>query len=1106
MTGAQAVGLGRADCGCVVTVSELVADSPLPSPTSDTWRAALTGLPAGATEADALLVAWATLDARRQRVDEVRIGYGDPSLGDGAIVPFRLALPEGATARDRLAAAARARAQLSAPSSAGEGGRAAIVPGGGTSVETAVRLRGPEPTDAPVAGLRLWVEAWSKGDGLGIVVRGAEGTDPAEVGRALGRLQALLEGMLNEPDRPLRELSAIGAEEAEEVLALAGGDGPTTDLLAASVPAAFAARVAATPHDPALMTADETLSFAQLDACALTVAAKLEEVEVEPGDIVGVCIPRSAHLAASILGAWRVGATFLPLDPRWPEARLKTVLGDSKAKAVLCLAQGDTNLPDDVATQRVFLGDLWPPPPPKAPHPIEPESPAYVLYTSGSTGTPKGVVVPHRALLAHAEAITATFGLSSDDRCLQFTAPIFDVSLEELIPTWLAGACTVLRSDEAASSLGVFLREVQQSRITVLNLPSAFFTELAVHGRETGETLPASVRLVVAGGERVSPRAYADWRERHPRVRFLNGYGPTETTVTSTVCDPVQAGVVADGRRELPIGRPLGRCRAYIVEPGGTLAPRGALGELWIAGPQVALGYLGRPEKTAEVFGDDPWGAGPRYRTGDLVRWSPGGQLEFLGRVDHQVKIRGHRIEPGEIAAALVADRRVRDAYVGVRPDANGNPRLVAWVVPVEEGAVSASALLKLCEAQLPPTLVPSALGLVSAFPLTASGKVDHRALETPADAAGRGDYVPPVTDRELCVARIFEDLLGLEKVSATGDFFDLGGHSLLAVRLLSRLNAGQSGAKVELAHLFQDPTVRGLAEVLDGSGHVGQSHLVQLNKSDATGHPLFCVCGVQIYAELGRALATERPVYGAFLPVEQEALEDPTGAGFDVQTMARQYLELIRAKQPTGPYFLSGISFGGMVAFEMARQLEAQGERVGLLVLLDTFLTRGVKPRGLGGKLRMRIRETLKTDRSLREYVRDRFHGLTARLLRTKDEEGPSDGRTADLHALRSALFVKAAMRFEQQAESHPVPFKGRALIFRASEGLAGDVARDEYAPDLGWGELLAPGTERKTVTGTHVGILKGPGVEEMVAVLRPRLAMLDARPSLTPPPPVNA
>jgi amino acid adenylation domain-containing protein len=506
---------------------------------------------------------------------------------------------------------------------------------------------------------------------------------------------------------------------------------------------------------------------------------------------------------------------------------------------------------------------------------VAPEAPAYVLYTSGSTGKPKGVLVSHDALMSHARAILPAFGLTRADRCLQFTSPSFDVSLEEMLPTWLAGARVVLRSDASATSIDAFFAELTQHAVTVVNVPSAFFAEIAVYVRDTKRTMPRTVRLVVVGGERPSPVAYAAWRRFHGGVRFLNAYGPTEVTITSTYCDPAESGVPADGRTDLPIGRGLGRCRTYVVEPGGDLAPLGVPGELCIAGPQVALGYLGRPELTAERFAPDPFGGGAdpaerrMYRTGDLVRRLPAGDLEFCGRVDEQVKIRGFRIEPGEIESILRADPRVRDAVVAARENRAGSLRLVAWAVPTASAAAAldADALRAICRAQLPAYMIPSSFAIVDALPLTPSGKVDKRALGEPDDDAGASTFVQPRGDVETWIASLFAELLGRDRVGAEDGFFELGGHSLLAVRLLSRINARTSRERVELGTIFAHPTVRGLARAIEMGGAAGTPTIVPLNRAEPGGLPLFCICGVELYARLGRAMEADRRVYGVFLP-----------------------------------------------------------------------------------------------------------------------------------------------------------------------------------------------------------------------------------------------
>jgi amino acid adenylation domain-containing protein len=823
------------------------------------------------------------------------------------------------------------------------------------------------------------------------------------------------------------------------------------------------------------------LTFAALDRLANGVAAELAEAGARPGDVIAVSMKRSRELAAALIAVLRSGMTYLPIDPAYPIEHRRGLVADSKAKLVLVDEPSELEHALVIERRESTVSPAVP---------IDPLSPAYVLYTSGSTGAPKGVLVPHRALFAHARAIVPAFELTASDRCYQFTSPSFDVSIEEMLPTWLAGAAVVLRSDAVTSSIAELVRELAQHRVTVVNLPSAFFSEVAEHVRTTSTPLPAAVRLVVVGGEAVNPAAYAAWRAAHPNVRFLDAYGPTEVTITSTYCDPEASGVPADGATPLPIGRGLGSCRAYVLDQNGDLAPNGVPGELALAGPQVALGYLGRAEETAARFAADPFVPGqPMFRTGDLVERLASGDLAFLGRIDDQVKIRGYRIEPAEIEAVLRSLPAVEDAVVAARRDASGSLRLLAWVVLGGEADPAGTEAVRAALAKrLPSHMMPAAITAVDAFPLGPTGKVDKARLPEPSAPADVDRFVPPADDLETWIASLFAELLGQGRIGAEDNFFDLGGHSLLAMRLLAKLNA-RARTPLDLSTLFAQPTVRELARALESGRRPELPTLVALNRGDGRRVPLFCVCGVQLYADLARALESERSVFGAFLSLETDALTGKRRPTLDVVEMAREYIELVRGEQPNGPYLLGGVSFGGILAYEMARQLRASGQSVALLALFDAILPRAiVKPSALE-RARSHVRRLAGDPREYAGHVSQRVRHHLSRW--TKHRIGRNDSQAFDLHDFRDELFQAALVDYERTIE----PYDGRVVLFRATNGLGYEGER--IASDLGWTGLIPASTTTHDVEGTHLGILSEPGVLSIARVLRSETEHIDPKPA---------
>ncbi|UJR81063.1 Peptide synthetase [Sandaracinus amylolyticus] len=532
----------------------------------------------------------------------------------------------------------------------------------------------------------------------------------------------LLRSFAERPDARLGELAMIPADEAG-VLASRGVPGfpiaPDHEGYGTVLERVMIERSARL----AIESGGRTLSYAELDEVSGLFASGLAAHGVSRGAKIALALPRSLELFVAQLGALRAGVTFVPLDLRRPAGSLADVVEDAQVALVIVAGERapfDADVPtmrvDDVIA-RGRAGVLSDPP--------RGEDAAYSLYTSGSTGKPKGVLVPHRALLAHNRAVMREYELGPDDRVLQFASPAFDVALEEVYPTWLAGACVVLRSDAASESLDVFLDEIARERITVLNLPTAFFHELVHRMERDGTRLPAHVRLLVIGGERVSARAFHAFRAMPGAPRLLNAYGPTEATISCTVYDPER-----DPRpigSEIPIGRPLASARAYVLGLQREIVPDGAIGELFVGGPTVALGYHARSELDASRFVPDPFaGSGTMYATGDLARIDARGVIEFFGRTDHQVKIRGFRIELGEIESALRALPEVRDAIVRARR-LGGSDRIVAWVVPQLPRA-SADLLRAALSERLPEYMVPKSYVLLDALPVASGGKIDERA------------------------------------------------------------------------------------------------------------------------------------------------------------------------------------------------------------------------------------------------------------------------------------------------------------------------------------------------------------------------------------------
>ncbi|MFI7617261.1 amino acid adenylation domain-containing protein [Nonomuraea terrae] len=606
----------------------------------------------------------------------------------------------------------------------------------------------------------------------------------------------------------MSDMRIAGPAEASHGSATGSRDAaPAFDVLAA-----VAEQAHRTPGAPALIDTTGQTSYAALVAEVDRLAGVLAAAGVGPGDLVGLCLPRGRAAVTALLAVLRAGAGYVPLDPGYPAARLALMLEDTRPRVVL--VDADPPLPAGTPVLRLEEAGPADAPPPAAA--ASPDDAAYVIFTSGSTGRPKGVLVPRRGWSHFCEVARDAYGIGPDDRVLQFASLSFDASVQEIFPALIAGAAVVVRDEDMISRPDLFLDRCADLGVTVLAMATAYWRELVSAIDRHEAALPASVRMVIIGGEAAHARTVERWRARvRPGVRLLNTYGPTETIVTATVADLTSWS----GADPVPIGFPLPGVTCRVVGPDGTEAAAGQPGELRIGGAALATGYLRRPETTAERFVPGPGGA-PEYRTGDRVRRLPDGTLEYLGRLDRQVKIRGFRVEPAEVEAALRRLAGVADAVV-LADESGGQTRLVAHLI-AEDGRTDATEVRRRLREQVPHHLVPAVIRCHESFPLTLQGKVDTAALAAvspsvppsvppvavdgdvpggdPGSAEGSGDTA------EARVRALWENLLGVTGIGPADDFFALGADSLQAIRLISRLRR-ECGAELALSELYAAPT-----------------------------------------------------------------------------------------------------------------------------------------------------------------------------------------------------------------------------------------------------------------------------------------------------------
>ncbi|MER6961682.1 amino acid adenylation domain-containing protein [Streptomyces sp. NPDC000618] len=782
------------------------------------------------------------------------------------------------------------------------------------------------PTGAARCDLTLSLAERYADDGAPLGLTGAveyatDLFDAATVATLVARWTRLLEAAVARPAAPVGGIDLLSPEERHRLLVRHNDTGAVLPP-ARSLPELFAERVRATPDAVAVASGDDLLTYAELDARANRLAHALAGQGVAAETPVAVLMERSADLVVAILGIVKAGGGYVPLDPGFPPARIDLVVRETGAALVL--------------TEDVLTALLAAEPRTHAPHVVcHPAQLAYVMYTSGSTGRPKGIAVTH----ADVAGLAAAPCWGAHERVLMHAPTAFDASTYELWVPLLRGGRVVV-APQGRLDVRELCATVAEHGVTGLWLTAGLFRVVA----DAEPAGLAGVREVWTGGDVVSATAVARVLDACPGVRVVNGYGPTETTVFAAH-HPMDAP--PDTRRPVPLGRPMAGMRLYVLDDRLRPAPAGVTGELYIAGTGVARGYAGRPAATAERFTADPFGPpGARmYRSGDLARWLDDGRLEFAGRADDQVKLRGFRVEPGEIEAELARCPGIAQAAVVAREDRPGDRRLVAYVVAGsgsrsvgETGCFDAHAVADRLRRELPAPLVPAAFVTLDALPLTANGKLDRAALPAPEygpgdDGAGRG----PRTPHEQVLCDLFAEVLGRDRVGIDDGFFDLGGHSLLAARLVARVR-DTLGAEVGLRTLFQTPTVAGLAERLALRDTDDSLDVVLPLRPEGSATPLFCIHpggGISwCYSGLLSHLAPEHPVYA--IQARSLGREEPRPTSYE--EMAADYVQQIRKIQPEGPYLLLGWSAGGLIAHAVATELQGQGRHTALLAVLDAY------------------------------------------------------------------------------------------------------------------------------------------------------------------------
>ncbi len=934
--------------------------------------------------------------------------------------------------------------------------------------------------------------------------------EPSTIARMTSHFETLLEGITANPNRPLSELPILGAMERRQIL-VEWNDTRRQYPRDDCVHGLFETEAARRGDATAIVSGDEQVSYEALNTRANRLAHSLRARDVGAETRVAVRIDRSIDLVVALLGILKAGGAYVPIDPTDPAARVSFMLADAGVGLVVTDRHAAERLPVVDGVDRLYLDRerraIASAPADNPERRASADDLAYVMYTSGSTGTPKAVTIIHRGIVRLVKEASYV-SITPDDVMLQAAPIAFDASTFEIWGALLNGARLVLVPVEQPS-LAELGDTLDRHQVTIAWFTSGLFNQMV----DAEINRLRRVRQVLAGGDVLSVAHVRRFLQTPGTATLINGYGPTENT-TFTCCYPMTPG--AQVGSTVPIGRPISNTQVYVLDAYLNPQPIGVPGELYVGGDGLARGYWNRPDLTAAAFVANPFSTetdARLYKTGDRVRYRSDGNLEFIGRVDHQVKIRGFRVELGEIEAVLVRHPTIDEAVVVAREDAAGGKRLVAYVTTRE--SVEPGELEQYLRQHLPDSMVP-VIVVVDALAKTSAGKVDRSNLPAPSVENG-ARHDPPAAPRnrlEAGLVDLWRGVLQSDRLGIHDNFFDLGGHSLVATQLIARIRATYA-IDLPLRALFEAPTVATLATRLAAYGSIREpgaspavaqpaSRCVVALQPGGTKPPFFCVHGiggeVQGYAALARLMDPDRPFYGLRAPLD-------AGRAFPgIETLAALYVEEVRKTAPAGPYFLGGYSSGATLAFEMARQLHASGDKVAIVAVLDSGLPNN------GRSVRVSARALVESALNLFWWMIDDFMeagpgDITARL---RSRARLLRGRLATVAGLRWQPHREPDIRdvlgmpsvpqeFSAFLEQHvrslmayvPRAYPGQVTIFRARTQ---PLFRLREA-DLGWSRQATGGVDVNIVPGSHESILREPHVRVLGDRLRRSLDEAETR-----------
>ncbi|MDY6900050.1 MAG: amino acid adenylation domain-containing protein [Cyanobacteriota bacterium] len=895
----------------------------------------------------------------------------------------------------------------------------------------------------------------SSKEGLkGTVIYNQELFEPLSIKRMIGHFENLLHAIVLNPHTVVKELTILSEVERHQILVewnQTAFEYPKDKC----IHQLFEEQVVKTPDAVAIIFEQQQLTYRELDNRANQLANYLQTLEVKPDVLVGICINRCLEMVVGILGILKAGGAYIPLDPAYPQDRLSHMLDDSEISVLLTQKDLLSQIPENNA-RKICLDKDWDnlisQQSQQAPYSnVKSNNLAYIIYTSGSTGKSKGVMIEHNSLVNFTQTATKEYAINHNDRILQFASISFDIAVEEMYPCLTSGATLILRTDDFLTNGYRMLEKCEEWEITVLDLPTAYWHQIASDLASCESVLPGSLRLVIIGGEAVIPEKVRTWQKSFKNNQYpelINTYGPTEATVVVTKCKLSESLNQDSELVRMTIGRPFDNVKIYILDSCLNPVPVGVPGELHIGGISLARGYLNRPELTAQKFISDPFNPGMRmYKSGDLARFLPDGNISFIGRIDHQVKIRGFRIELGEIETVLNQHLSVKQAIVIPQEYDAGDKRLIAYVVPHNSQCPTTKELKDFLKIKLPDYMIPSGFIMLDALPLTPNDKVDRKALPKPdkKNLNLSQEYLAASNDIQQKLVMLWEQVFSIQPIGIQDDFFSLGGNSLLATSMVGEIEK-IFAKKLNQAVFFEAPTIEKLAAIISQKEDYKET-VIRINP-DGTKPPLFIVAkNGYLYQQMVEHLDKEQPIY-----IIQEDLDYPT-------KMASRCLQKIREIQPCNNYHLMGHSYEGLVAYEIAQQLYAQNQQVAFLGMLDTP-TPEVENRAEEAKLWYKRYQRLKVVLGFSWKDKTSFFKERIEYKMTESFQPLIDNLK------------------EFMGEYEVKPFPGKIHIFLAEY----EFFSLEDA-NVGWDKWAAAGVEVYKIPGTHRSMLLSRDNAKMLA-----------------------